>query len=440
MTFVNKSVWREGMFLRPQHFQQQERFWDNRLAQLTQMSLPFGYGIEDIKINADFLDQGKLVIDSVKAVFQDGSYYDAPSIDVLPEPIQIAKGTRDITVYLALHDRRCIINDVEGNEHIRYRNKFIQSADTVSDNAHLTDIEVKALKAQCLTDQHDLSEYCLIPIARVKEVRPDNKIYLDQQFIEPRLTINTQAYLFQTLEEMYGLLIYRSEILSKRLEQSDQSESAVVSDFMMLQLMNQFVVKIKHMIELPRLYAISAYEVLVDLLAQLSTYTNQNRLIDNTFSYDHSDLQQTFNPLFDSLRKSLSMVLEQHAKSVTLVPHSNGLFAADNINDSLFDEGLIILSVYANTPQEDLRADLPNQIKIGPLSHIKEMVSKGVAGVPMTTLPAAPRQIPFHANYVYFEIHQEHPIWQEIVETNSCCIHVGAKYQDIRLELWSVRS
>jgi len=440
MSFINKTVWREGMFLRPQHFQQQERFWDNRLAQLTQIALPYSYGVEDIKINPDFLDQGKVVIDSAKVIFQDGSYYDAPHIDLLPEALQVPIGSRDMTIYLALHDRRRIINDVEGNEQIRYQNKFIHSPDTVSENAHLTDIEVKALRAKCLTDQHDLSDYCLIPIAKIKEVRPDNKIYLDPQFIEPRLTINTQNYLFKTVEEMVGLLIYRSEILSKRLEQSEQSESAVVSDFMMLQLMNQFVVKLKHLIDMPRIYAITAYEVLVDLLAQLSTYTNQNRLIEHSFRYDHNDLQQSFNPLFDSLRKSLSMVLEQHAKAVNLIPHANGLFAADNINESLFEDSLVILAIYANAPQDDLRADLPNQIKLGPLSQIKDMVSKGVPGVPMTTLPTAPRQIPYHANYVYFELHQDHPIWQQIVEANSLCIHVGAKYEDLRLELWSVRS
>jgi type VI secretion system protein ImpJ len=134
------------------------------------------------------------------------------------------------------------------------------------------------------------------------------------------------------------------------------------------------------------------------------------------------------------------LVLEQHAKAIALIDPSNGLYVAENIKESLFNESQLILGIYANAPQEELRSALPNQIKIASLGEIKDMVSRGVSRLNVRTLPTAPRQIPYHANYIYFEIDQHNEYWQTILESNSLCIHIGAHYQDLRMELWSIHS
>ena len=440
MTFMHQTVWREGMFLQPQHFQQNNRYLDDKISKLISLILPFYFGFEELKINQHFLEQGKIVIDSAHAIFQDASIYNAPDHDSLPEALQVPVGSRDVTVYLGLYDRRLMIGDHASNQMNRFQTIMIDCPDTLSEDGSRSKIEVSNLKPQLLTDQYELSNYCLLPIAKIKEVRPDNKIYLDTVFIEPRISIHKHPLLFKSLEEIFGLLLYRSEILSKRLNQGDQSESVMVSDFMMLELMNRFLVKIRNMLAMPRILSVDAYDLLVELLAQLSTYTHQNRVLENCYLYDHNHTHQTFIPLLDQLRHSLSLVLEQHAKSITLIDHSNGLFAAENIKESLFSESQIILGIYANAPQDDLRSSLPNQIKIAPLSEIKDMVSRGVSGLSVRTLPTAPRQIPYHANYIYFEIDQNNLYWDAILQSNSLCIHMSAQYQDLRMELWSIHS
>ena len=44
-TTHNRVIWREGLFVRPQHFQQQQRHWDYQLQNRLRSLTSFHYGI-----------------------------------------------------------------------------------------------------------------------------------------------------------------------------------------------------------------------------------------------------------------------------------------------------------------------------------------------------------------------------------------------------------
>lgn len=440
MRYGHKTVWREGMFLQPQHFQQYDRYLERKQFQQLQQSLPYYTGFDEIIINQQFLGQGKVVIEKAQATFQDGTFYNAPDEDVLPEALSIPIGTKNITIYLGIYDRRLLVVNNQAANIQRQHSTIIECIDTTEAESLPAEIEVSCIKPCLLTDQYDLSNFCLLPIAKIKEVRPDGKIYLDQHFVEPRLTIQKQSWLMTSLEEIYGLLVYRADILSKRLDHEGQSESVRVSDFMMLELMNKYLVKMKCLLEMPYIFGHQAYEVLVTLLAQLSTYTSQQRTPDDQLSYNHNNVYESYFPVFEQLRSALNLVLEQHAKAISLLDHGNGLYIAENIKENMMQNAEVVLGIYANVSQDELRENLNNQLKIGLVSEIKDMVSRGVSGIQIESLPNAPRQIPHHANFVYFSLDLNNDLWEKIIASNSMAMHLGVDYQDIRLELWSVHS
>jgi type VI secretion system protein ImpJ len=43
---AEKVLWGEGLFLRPQHFQLQDAYHEQRLNQMIQATFPFAYGIQ----------------------------------------------------------------------------------------------------------------------------------------------------------------------------------------------------------------------------------------------------------------------------------------------------------------------------------------------------------------------------------------------------------
>ena len=64
MGWENKVVWSEGLFLQPQHLQQQERYFDRLVRGSTAGLRPFGWGLTQLDIDTDLLALGKFAVRS----------------------------------------------------------------------------------------------------------------------------------------------------------------------------------------------------------------------------------------------------------------------------------------------------------------------------------------------------------------------------------------
>lgn len=88
MKTPSKILWTEGVTLRPQHFQQQDRYHDVRLQRMTAALHPYAWGVRVASVwNDDALANNILQAESLSLVFQDGDTYDAPgSLSIAPAP------------------------------------------------------------------------------------------------------------------------------------------------------------------------------------------------------------------------------------------------------------------------------------------------------------------------------------------------------------------
>ena len=100
--------------------------------------------------------------------------------------------------------------------------------------------------------------------------------------------------------------------------------------------------------------------------------------------------------------------------------------------------GSFVLSVQADMPSEHLRRLFPNQVKIGAVEHIRELVNVALPGIAVRPLPVAPRQIPFHAGATYFELDRGSPHWQQMQTSGGFAIHVSGEFPNLRMELWAI--
>ncbi len=48
---AEKILWGEGLFLRPQHFQIQDSYHEQRLNQTIRSTIPFAYGIRQLRFD-----------------------------------------------------------------------------------------------------------------------------------------------------------------------------------------------------------------------------------------------------------------------------------------------------------------------------------------------------------------------------------------------------
>ena len=133
------------------------------------------------------------------------------------------------------------------------------------------------------------------------------------------------------------------------------------------------------------------------------------------------------------------MVLEQHAVPIELHDRKYGVRVAVVPDKSLLTGSTFVLAVNAQMPSEALRLRFPTQTKIGPVEKIRDLVNLQLPGIGLRSLPVAPRQIPYHAGFNYFELDASGELWRALKQSGGLAMHVAGEFPGIELELWAVR-
>jgi len=98
-----------------------------------------------------------------------------------------------------------------------------------------------------------------------------------------------------------------------------------------------------------------------------------------------------------------------------------------------------VICARADVPEDALRAHLPAQIKIGPVERIRQLVNAAMPGIDLKPLPVAPRQIPYHSGYSYFQLDPHSDFWNELKNSGGFALHVGGDFPGLELEFWAIR-
>jgi type VI secretion system protein ImpJ len=156
--------------------------------------------------------------------------------------------------------------------------------------------------------------------------------------------------------------------------------------------------------------------------------------------YRHDRLRESFEPVMAALRAELSAVLEQAAIPIPIELRKFGVRVAMPPDRALYRTAVFILAARADLPAEDLRRRFPAQLKVGPVEKIRDLVNVQLPGVPVHAVPVAPRQIPYHAGFVYFELDQSSDLWAQLETSGGLAMHVAGEFPGLALELWAIRS
>jgi type VI secretion system protein ImpJ len=177
----------------------------------------------------------------------------------------------------------------------------------------------------------------------------------------------------------------------------------------------------------------------VSAAGELATFTTSTNRTPKFPGYRHERLKESFEPVIISLRESMSRVMTQNAISIPLEKRRFGISLGIVPDKSLFSTAVFVLAARADGPAENVRQRFPAQIKVAPAEKIADLVRQGLPGVPVVPIPVAPRQIPFHAGYAYFELDQSHDLWDQLKDSGGVAIYVSGDFPGLAMELWAIR-
>ena len=443
MSLNNKVVWSEGMFLNPQHFQQQERYIEALVEAKFSASGAYRWGILDLEIDQQLLGLGKISIIKGRGVFPDGTPFEFPAVDEPPAVIELADNAQNEIIHLCLPVRRAGARDIASSSNSQSLARFVSQEqeirDVSSDSSETIKIDVGRLNLKLIAESEDISGYISVGVMRVAEVREDKKIILDETYIPGCLDCAGSPRLAGYFTEIISLLHSRGEAIAGRLADANRGGTAEVADYMLLQLINRLEPVYRHMAHIEGIHPLDMYLQLVQMVGELSTFVSGSKRSPIFPGYKHDDLNATFDPVITSLRNCFSTVHEQSAISLQLVEKKYGIRVAEIVDRSLIGSAMFVLAAKADLPEEAIRNHLPAQVRIGPVERIRQLVNAALPGIAMKPMPVAPRQIPFHSGYSYFQLEPQSEFWNELKHSGGFAIHVGGDFPGLILEFWAIR-
>jgi type VI secretion system protein ImpJ len=444
MTWHNKVMWTEGMFLQPQHFQQHDRYLSQALAGRIDAAFGHGWGFSQLVLDEAALLQGKIAIASAQGVLPDGTAFSIPAHDPAPPALDVPADLRDEVVVLAVAMGRPGVaeSDVEDSSPAmppRFHASEVDVADSHATSLRTAPLQIGRLNLRLMPARDANEGFTHLGCARVLERRADGRVLLDTQYIAPTLHIGHNLLLDGYLREVHGLLHQRAEALAARLAQPGRAGVGEIADFLLLQVCNRMEPLVAHLRQRPVLHAQALYALLLQLAGELGTFREKRRPPEYP-AYVHDDPAPCFRAVMTDLRQSLSMVLEQTALPIELQDRKYGVRVAIVPDVELQRHAQFVLAVNAQMAGEALRARFPTQVKIGPAERIRDLVNLQLPGVPLRALPVAPRQIPYHAGFTYFELETRgNEMWRQLEHSGGLAMHIAGDFPGLELEFWAIR-
>ncbi|MFL1553542.1 type VI secretion system baseplate subunit TssK [Pseudomonas sp. D47] len=440
----HKMVWKEGMLLMPQHFQQNDRHYDYQLKARTQLMSRYGWGLFTLEIDEHYFNTRKIVISKASGVLPDGSLFELGH-DTQALVLDVPKNTHNVPVYLALPlvtGNHIETRDVKHQDVLaRYLAHDLKIADSFAEGLSVCDAscakpDFRLLLGEQPNDQH----FVKIKICQVIAPNGTDGIALDKEFIATHLHFNAHSELQAFLKEVLSLLGNRGDKLAARIRSSGQVGGAEVGDFMMLQLINRYELLLRHSLRTDQAHPEEVYLVLLGLLGELTTFASDDKRPDMALQYEHSDQGACLRQLTDAIRQVLSMVLEQHAIKLELQQAKYNIQVSPIKDPTLLDSSYFVLAASAQCDTEELRTRLPAHLKAGTVESIRQLVNLHLPGIKVSPLAVAPRQIPFHANKSYFTLEFSEQEVADLKRSGGFAFHISGEFTGLELDFWAIRN
>jgi type VI secretion system protein ImpJ len=445
MTVHSKVLWSEGLFLQPQHFQQQDRYFERYVESRVEAMLPYGWGFSALEIDGDLLKLGKLGLRHAAGVFPDGTPFQLPDHDPLPLPLDIGTLMRNELVYLAVPMRRGDLPDVDrggrtGEALARHEARECETRDAASATGQSATLEVGALRTRLLPASERTDAYACVPLAMVVERRSDGQVVLDESFIPSALRLRAARSLNAFAARLAGKLHQHGEALAGRTAVTSRTATAHIEDYLSLQVINRFEPLIAHISESGTHHPEVLYGICLQMAGELATFALPSKRPPVIPPYQHHRLRESFELLMQTIDAELSVFREPNAIRIPIEPREFGVSVAMVSDPTLFSNAVFVLAAKADVPAEELRRRFPSQLKIGPAEKIGNLVTLALAGIPVMPMPVAPRQLPYHAGYAYFELDQSDPLWHDLQTSGGVALFAGGVFPGLEMEFWAIRA
>jgi type VI secretion system protein ImpJ len=449
-----KVLWGEGLFLRPQHFQQQDAYHEWRLAQVSRLLHPYAWGVRQFKVDTDALQTGMLRLLELQVVMPDGELFNAPAEDELPPPVALSAlqqdagaAASDWVFHLCMAPLRPQGGNMAATREaadtaVRYFRSAQQAHDTFTD-AVQAEVVVLRKSARLLPDDAPRAHLINMPLLRLKRTSTGG-FELDQRFLAPSLHIQSSPALFLYLRRLLDVLQAKVDALYGLHREPSKNiiefRSGDVASFWLLHTASSAFAGLSHLARHPALHPERLFEKLLELAGALMTFSKGFTLADLP-TYDHLNPGPGFAKLDAIVRELLETVISTRYFAVALQEKAPS-FHQGRLDSEQIQPGStqLFLGVSATMAPAELVEAVPARFKVGAPDDVDKLVLSAMPGVKLVHAPQVPAAVPVRPGCYYFTVEPRGNLYERMLQAQALTIYAPQGIQDLRLELIAVNA
>lgn len=440
MSWYSKVVWREGLFLRPHHLQQNDRYLERMVESRTRHITPYPWGFSHIEIDRDLAQQSKFSLRRAVGVMPDGTPFDIPGDSPLPTPIDVPDNAGGQTVWLTMPASAPNTREVD------YRaagsaSRFTEGPETIIDSTSELrseqEIDLAYPRLAYELRKSPKPGFLNLGLARILEIR-DRLIIFDEKHAPPVLVCSANPVVTGWLDRVIGWIDNKLEELARYAADPTAGGGLQSVDYFVLQLLNRTIPVLKHYRASVYIHPERLFTAFVSLAGELATFATPERRARLYPAYDHDNLEDVFEPVVRDLQDFLSARLGRRAIRLEIQERAQNAFISPIRDRTLFRTATLVLEVAARRPLGEIQAQFPHLFKVGPINKMNEIIHAHLPGVPLVHLPTPPPQIRAITDHVYFYLDRLSPLWVEFSTASSIGMHFSGEWPELELVLWAV--
>ncbi|MBZ7939770.1 type VI secretion system baseplate subunit TssK [Campylobacter sp. W0014] len=458
-----KVAWFDGLNIGQTHFEQQERFFNRNIDLKTINIYSNLYGIIDLEFSQEMLLQGKIALSKISGIAQDGSIFNAPEQDLLPEPIEINyESLIDSVVVLKIPIGVTDIADLSlrntfpNSKYICLRNSIAlrnyddsksNAMDKIEDEYELENLTFTQEKKDLLLASLRLKLGILgnstpdeleLPIAKIKNIDINKKIELENDFIPTCLNISKIPTIRSFLEEIIFSINQHKKVLSNIFKGIDQTKNTLdFSTFLSLNLLKKWYLIFSHLSKKDKIHPEFLYEKFLEFQGELASFSNEESFLD-FIPYKHDNLYGTFLNMMNNLRLLFSKITSPKYTMAQISDNKNGFYDFIFDNPGVLEDAEIYFAIRADSTIEYLLSNFKTQSKIHTQSKIKNIVATQLEGLNVDQVPNIPSSIPYLNGYVYYKINKRDPLFKDFKNENVISIYLTNNIKNPDIIMWAV--
>lgn len=444
-----KILWGEGLFLRPQHFQQQDQYHEERLHRTAGLLHPYAWGVSALQVDRDALANNTLRLLELSLRFQDGELYVAPGADELPEAVDLAQlpqSVQSVTYHAAVPGFKAFGGNFsgsggDGGNAARFQQLERETPDLYT-HAAAAQLSYLRKTVRLVADTEPLDAYVHVPLLRLRRAATGG-FELDGNFVPPSLSIRSAPLLFLQLRRLLDALQAKVAALYGHHREPSRHviefRSGDMSSFWLLHTASTAGAALAHYYHHPALHPERLYEQLLSLAGSLLTFSKSWTLADLP-PYQHVDPGPGFATLHQIIRELLDTVISSKYFAIALrevkPSYHHGMLDSQKIDDKT----TFYLAVSAALPASELVDVVPLRFKVGAPDDVEKFVLSAMPGVRLVHAPQVPAAVPVRPDAVYFAIEGKGQMYERMLQAQSISIYVPGSMSDVALDLVAVTS